>query len=135
MKTMLLILFLILPAPARDGNPRAVEPIRVTVTAPGDEANAEMARAVRDELRKYRDIVVTDSRADFAIRTCAVRVVSRYCAGYSVAVVVEDVHTRRASLDAYTGGNPREVAAFIVTAMDRERFALRRAASLSKKRN
>jgi hypothetical protein len=135
MKTILLILFSILPASvsAQELKARATEPVRVTVAAPVDEANIETAEAVRGELRNLRDVVITDSRADFVVRICAVHILSDACGGYSVAVTVEDRSSRLTGLDCYTGPTAREVAAFIVGAIDRERFAPRRRALPSKK--
>ena len=68
MKTILLILFLILPvsAAAQELKTRSVEPIRVSIQT-STEDDALFRSLVRDELNKFRDLVVTERKPDFSV--------------------------------------------------------------------
>ena len=133
MKTILLtisILFLSATAPAQ----RAVEPVRVLVNAPQGEANAELADDVRAELRKLRDVVITGRNADYELQLNAHVIAADRCKGVAVAALVVRRADNLHDLTVYVGADSREVAAFIVAALNKEHFAPRREAATNRRK-
>ncbi len=104
---------------------KAIEPVRVTINAADTEAGREIARAVREELNKPGDVIITGRRADYAIQL-NVAPIAGACGGYAVAVAVVEVESGKTALDAYAGATLEDVARYLVETVNREHFAPRR---------
>ena len=109
MKTMLLILFLILPASIGAQQPFA--PLRVSVTAEsGDEYDRELKRLVADELRRGARVAFVSRAADFDVTLTAGPLdESSRCAGVIGAMLVVDERGRR-RLSIHTGSDLKALA-------------------------
>jgi hypothetical protein len=121
-----LALALVILAPSVSGQ-RILHPVRVAVRAPANEVNAEMAAAVREELRRLGDVGITSLNYDYEIQLNAAPLVGSTCEGYVSAVVVVDRQSQQAALDAYSGATLREIARYIVKSIEREHFEKARA--------
>lgn len=124
----LLFIPLLLLAPAQ----QTVEPIRVALSAPRNEVNEALAKAVRVELRKFGDVAIVERNADYLIQFNAAPLVGK-CNGYVAAVVVAERETRNANLEAYSGPTLEQIARYVVSSVNRENFAPRRGKVVSKK--
>jgi hypothetical protein len=121
MKTILLILFSILPvsAFAQDLGPRPIAPVRVVVSAP----QGELADDAREELRRSGDVVIVERKPDFEIRLNGRRIDSSGCHGYAVAALVIRRSDNLHDLNIYIGSDIQELAKFIVETINKEHLA------------
>lgn len=121
-----LALFLLPIAPQH-----AIEPIRVTLSAPSNEVNEALGKSLRAELLKLGDVAISEKRGDYLIQFDAGPIVG--CDGYVAAVVVAERETHKASLEAYSGPTLEQVARYIVGSVNRDSFAQRRGRTVGKK--
>jgi hypothetical protein len=114
MKTMLLILFSILPASAmaQELKPRAVEPIRVELAVDeSDTVSLELQRLIRERLKANRAAVFpSNGRLDYSIMITADALDGETrCAGYLGALVAVDT-TGRPRVKVFTGSDMSALA-------------------------
>lgn len=132
MRTLLLMISILLPVFGQGLRPRPVEPIRVTITTPDDETNAEIDRAIQGELRKLRDVIITERNADFELQLNGMRAASGGCRGYAFAVLILERKSGRMALQAHIGATPQVVATHMVEIANEEHFEPLRARTAKK---
>ena len=116
MKTMLLILFCVLPASvmAQDKlSPRAVAPIRIALTFEESERPGEFDEQLRVELNKLRRVAFVSEAVNFDIYITAGPIVAgEKTIGYvsAVAVVTAGAKDRPITLLLVLGPTPAETA-------------------------
>jgi hypothetical protein len=123
---MALLLLLSLLSPAvlcQELRPRTVEPLRVSIKAPQDEANEEMVKALRDGLRELRDIVITERAPAFEIQLNSMPVTSGTCRGFAVAVLVVNHKSGLQDLSVYVAADLKDLSKFVVDSVDQEYFS------------
>jgi hypothetical protein len=126
MKTMLLILFSILPTAtfAQDLKPRAVEPIRVSITTADGAPNIELASKLRSELQKSGFAAIVTRRGRLAVfLDVAPFGNATECEGYSVAAFIMDRRRKDSgTLRAYSAASLDALARYLAGELERENF-------------
>lgn len=92
MKTVLLILFFVLPALGQDRSARPLDSVRVEIASGEGSEAAELARLVRAELRARGDVVFPSrSAVDLSVVIAASRLDDDVqCGGFVAATLVVD---------------------------------------------
>jgi hypothetical protein len=129
MKTMLLILFSILPATAfaQQLKARALEPVKVSLSTRAPDC-PQFEAAFTAELKKLGDVAIATRKVDFAIYTsCAeLRDDDGVTFGYSGSLWLADAKSKNKYHSTYVGRDAALLARRIVEEVDKEFFQPRR---------
>lgn len=120
MKTMLIVLFLILPAPSLAQTVKAVEPIRVSISSldSNDDHDQEVTRLLRDELKQRRNLIMATRRTEYEVFV-AVEPITE-CDGFVAGMLVVTVDGPRLSL--HTGRDLPGLARYLSEWLQKKYF-------------